>query len=67
MTGTNVLIPAASSHEFLTVCCHCHRVREVGGEWEVRYVPESDPVSHGICRACFAEYYPTVRLPASVR
>ncbi len=66
MTGTDVLI-RSSREDLLTVCCHCHRVRDTDGEWEVRFVPESELVSHGICRSCFVEFYPKIPLPKDSR
>ena len=63
MTGTAVLTVPADAHELTTICCHCHRVQTADGQWEPRFVPKGELVSHGICRECFAEFYPGVPLP----
>jgi hypothetical protein len=65
MSGTAVLNATSASAELVCVCCHCHRVRTESGEWEARYVAESDDLSHGICRECYREFYPGYRLPRS--
>lgn len=58
MTATDFLTGLADGQSLRCVCCHCHRVRNSDGEWEVQFVPQSEPVSHGICRDCFFEFYP---------
>jgi hypothetical protein len=63
MSGSAVLSSPCADEELVCVCCHCRRVRTETGDWEPRYVSESDEVSHGICRECYGRFYPGRRLP----
>jgi hypothetical protein len=67
MTGTDVLDFISAGGDIVTVCCHCSRVRTTEGRWEVRELPSGRSASHGICRDCFAEFYPDVPIPPNVR
>lgn len=46
----------------LSMCCHCHRVRQDDGAWvAVQQYLQAFPdlqLSHGICQHCLREHYP---------
>jgi hypothetical protein len=63
MNGTAILETPPVGEQLVTVCCHCRRVRFPGGQWETRFLPDQELVSHGICASCFREFYPTIRMP----
>lgn len=56
-----------SEDGILTMCAHCRRTRRIGTtsapvwDWVLAYLVEPPgPVSHGLCRNCFAYFYPSL-------
>jgi hypothetical protein len=59
-----------SENGILTMCCHCRRTRRIASEkpfetWD--WVPDflvnpPGAVSHGLCRMCYAYFYPRTKL-----
>jgi hypothetical protein len=67
MLGTLAPQRIAENQQLVYVCCHCGRVRTREGRWHWPEDPPADPVSHGICRACFVVHYPEIPLPPEAR
>ncbi len=48
--------------KIITICCHCHQVKDVDGNWYPESILDDVEVdydlSHGICPDCMKEHYP---------
>jgi hypothetical protein len=67
MTSIAVRIDRTNTQSYVCVCCLCHRVKAPSGEWEPRFLPDDELVSHGICRSCFVRNYPEIPVPSELK
>jgi len=52
-------LSADGTHNLVTVCMYCEKVKTVDDEWVTGYVLKpSEEESHGICNPCTQEHYP---------
>jgi hypothetical protein len=63
MPGVAVLDCPPREREVVRVCCHCQRIRDSSGEWQLPAEDTRERVTHTICRTCFLTFYPEVPPP----